>query len=204
MSSFSSACKTIHVSTSPSSREHPCDSVGVILSQGGCLTYDQGQIMGPELSLMEMTEVEYTHLQHLIQAQMEAQAAPPDGPDVRSHPAAMTAKDTAVMSPFPTTQAIDLSTSTEEHCLVMPGESTPASYGEVPGFVLARIRGENGPTESPTNSSTPSQKRSRSAARVCLEKRFNTMCADTPRQQDIQSAVLSKYVSLIKHINVCY
>ncbi|XP_053173966.1 transcription factor-like 5 protein [Scomber japonicus] len=198
MSSFSSACKTIHVSTSPSSREHPCDSVGVILSQGGCLTYDQGQIMGPELSLMEMTEVEYTHLQHLIQAQMEAQAAPPDGPDVRSHPAAMTAKDTVVMSPFPTTQAIDLSTSTEEHCLVMPGESTPASYGEVPGFVLARIRGENGPTESPTNSSTPSQKRSRSAARVCLEKRFNTMCADTPRQQDIQSAVLSNFLTMFQ------
>lgn len=185
MSVFSSAYKTIHGSSSSSPREHPSDSAGVILSHGGCSTYDQGQMTGAELSLMEMTEVEYTHLQHLIQAQMEGQATPPD---VRSHPAVL-ANDALMMSPFPSNQAIDLSTSTEEHCVVMPGESTPTSYGEVPGFVLARIRGENGPTESPPNSSTSAQMRSRSAARVCLEKRFNTMCADTPRQQ---SVVLSK------------
>lgn len=191
MSSFSSASKTIHVSPSSSSREHPCDSsVGVILSQSGCLTYDQGQMMGTELGLMEMTEVEYTHLQHLIQSHVEAHTAPPDVSDVRS--AAVMVKDTTVISPLASTQAIDLSTSTEEHCLVMTGENTPASYGEVPGFVLARVRGENSLTESPANSSTSSQKRSRSAARVCLEKRFNTMSADSPRQQDIQSAVLSK------------
>ncbi|XP_067448833.1 transcription factor-like 5 protein isoform X1 [Thunnus thynnus] len=197
MSSFSSACKTIHVPPSTSSREHPYDSAGVILSQGGCLTYDQGQMMGTELGLMGMTEVEYTHLQHLIQAQMEAQA-PPDSPDVRSYPAAVMAKDATAISPVPTTQAIDLSTSTEEHCLVMPGEKTPTSYGEVPGFVLARIRGENSLTDSPTNSSTSSQKRSRSAARVCLEKRFNSMSADTPRQQDIQSAVLSNFLTMFQ------
>ncbi|XP_044068462.1 transcription factor-like 5 protein isoform X2 [Siniperca chuatsi] len=204
MSSFSSACKTIHASSSPSFIEHTCDSVGVILSQGGCLTHDQGQMLGmlgTELGLMEMSEVEYTHLQHLIQAHMEAQAAPPDGPDARSHPATLMGKDatgSTVISPFTTTQAIDLSTSTDEHCLVMPGEKTPASYGEVPGFVLARVRGEDSPTEPHDNSSTSSQKRSRSAARVCLEKRFNTMSADTPRQQDIQSAVLSNFLTMLQ------
>ena len=152
-------------------------------------------MMGTELGLMEMSEVEYTHLQHLFQAHMEAQAAPPDGSDARSHAAAVIVKDatgSTVMSPVTTTQAIDLSTSTDEHSLVMPGEKTPASYGEVPGFVLARVRGEDSPTGPHAKSITPSQQRARSAARVCLEKRFNTMSADTPRQPDIQSAVLSK------------
>ncbi|TMS16481.1 Transcription factor-like 5 protein [Larimichthys crocea] len=119
MSSFPSAFKSIH---SPSFREHTCDSVGVILSQGGCLTQDHGQMLGAELGL-EMSEVEYTHLHHLIQAHMEAQAAaaaPPDGPDARSYPATVTFKGATgsmAMSPFTTTQAIDLSTSTDEHCV---------------------------------------------------------------------------------------
>lgn len=157
--------------------------------------HDQGQMLGTELGLMEMTEVEYTHLQHLIQEHMEAQSGPPDGPDARAHPSTVIANDASgstAVSPFATSQAIDLSTSTDDHTLVMPGEQTPASYGEVPGFVLARIRSEDSPVELPANSSTTSQKRSRSAARVCLEKRFNTVSADSPRQRDIQSAVLSK------------
>lgn len=187
MSSFPSTCKTLHVP--PSSREHTCcDPVGVILSQGGCVTHDHGQMLGPELGL---SDIEYTHLQHLIQANI----APPYLPDARSHPAAVIVKDatgSTVISPITTTQAIDLSTSTDDHCLMMPGEKTPASYGEVPGFVLARVKGEDSPSEPRAHSSTCSQMGSRSAARVCLEKRFNTMSADTPRQQDIQSAVLSK------------
>ncbi|XP_034393858.1 transcription factor-like 5 protein [Cyclopterus lumpus] len=186
MSSFPSACTTLHVS--PSSREHTCDPGGVILSQGACLTIDHGQILGPELGLMEMSEVEYTHLQHLIQVHMEAHAAPPDVPDGRSHP------DSPVMP----TQAIDLSTSTDEHYLVMPGEKTPASHGEVPGFVLARVRGQDSPTELRADCSTSSQMRSRSSARVCLEKRFNSLSADTPRPQDIQSAVLSNFLTMLQ------
>ncbi|XP_010729994.1 transcription factor-like 5 protein [Larimichthys crocea] len=200
MSSFPSAFKSIH---SPSFREHTCDSVGVILSQGGCLTQDHGQMLGAELGL-EMSEVEYTHLHHLIQAHMEAQAAaaaPPDGPDARSYPATVTFKGATgsmAMSPFTTTQAIDLSTSTDEHCVGTSGEKTPASYGEVPGFVLARVRGEDSPTDPRANSSTSSQKRCRSAARVCLEKRFSMLSADTPRQQDIQSAVLSNFLTMLQ------
>ncbi|KAM6981606.1 uncharacterized protein LKV04_012355 [Tautogolabrus adspersus] len=178
MSSLFSSYKTIHVS--PSYREHACDSEGV--SQSGCLTHDQGQMLGPELGVVEMSEVDYSHLQHLIQSQMETQAASQDGTDVKTPPDPDIDEDTTgsnVISPYTTTQAIDLSTSTDEHSLLMPGEKTPASFGEVPGFVLARMRGEDSTTEPRTNSSISSQKRS--AARVCLETRFNTMSADTPR-----------------------
>ncbi|XP_059189957.1 transcription factor-like 5 protein [Centropristis striata] len=196
MSSFPSAHKTLHVS--PSSRDHTCDPVGLILSQGRCLTHDHGQILGPEFGLMEMSEVEYTHLQHFIQAHMEANVTPPDA---RSHPAMGMVKDptgSTVMSPLMVSQAIDLSVSTDEHCQVMQGEKTPASFGEVPGFVLARIRGEDSPIEPCTNTSTSSQNRSRSAARVCLEKRFNTMCADIPKQQDNNSAVPGNFLITVQ------
>ncbi|KAK9514908.1 hypothetical protein VZT92_025590 [Zoarces viviparus] len=196
MSSFPSACTALHVS--PSSREHTCDLGGVTLSQGGCLMIDHGQMLGPELSLLEMSEVEYTHFQHLIQAQMEIHVAPPELPAARSHPATVMVKDTTVTSPIMTTQAIDLSISMDEHHQVMPGEKTPASHGEVPGFVLARVRGEDSPTELCANSSTYSQTRSRSAARVCLEKRFNALSANTPRQQDIQSVVLSSFLTMLQ------
>ncbi|XP_075955904.1 uncharacterized protein LOC142958356 [Anarhichas minor] len=196
MSSFPSACTTFHVS--PSSREHTCDLGGVILNHGGCVTIDHGQMLGPELGLVEMSEVEYTHLQHLIQAQMEVHVAPPELPAARSHPATVMVKDATVTSPIVTTQAIDLSTSMDEHHQVMPGEKTPASHGEVPGFVLARVRGEDSPTELRANSSTYSQTRSRSAARVCLEKRFNALSANTTKQQDIQSAVLSNFLTMLQ------
>uniref|UniRef100_UPI0037E70AEA transcription factor-like 5 protein n=1 Tax=Semicossyphus pulcher TaxID=241346 RepID=UPI0037E70AEA len=197
MSCLSSSFKTSHVS--PSVRELTCDSAGV--SQCGCLTHDQGQMLGPGLSLMEMSEVEYSHFQHLIQSEMEIQAVPPGEPEARSSPATVILQDangSTVTSPFTTTQAIDLSTSTDEHSLIMPGEKTPASYGEIPGFVLARVRGVDGPSEPRPNTSKCSQKRSRSAARVCLETRFNTMSADTPRQQDIQSAVLSNFLTILQ------
>ncbi|XP_030279114.1 transcription factor-like 5 protein isoform X2 [Sparus aurata] len=192
MSSWSSAGKAIYLSPSH----------GVILSQGGCLTHNRDQTLGNELGLMEMSEFEYTHLQHLFQAHVEAHAAPPDGPDPSSPPATVMVKDangSTVISPFTTTtQAIDLSTSTEEHCLVLPAEKTPASYGEVPGFVLARVRDEDSLTELHTKSSISSQNRSRSAARVCLEKRFNTVSTESPRQQDIQSAALSKFLTTLQ------
>lgn len=186
--SFSSAYKNIYVS--PLSREQTGDAAEVMLSQGGCFTHEHGQVLGNELGLMEMTEVDYCQLQHLIQAQVGF----PDGPDVRFHPSTVLVKEkvgSAGISPFTSAQAIDLSTSNEDHCLVIPGEKTPVSYGEVPGFVLARIRAEESPAEPPTTGRKSLPNRSRPAARVCLEKRFNTMCTETSRQ-DIQSAVLSK------------
>ncbi|KAL1021459.1 hypothetical protein UPYG_G00013520 [Umbra pygmaea] len=72
--SMSLACKTIHMS--PAAGQHNSDSGEVILSHNGC---DHSQILSTELNLMEMTEVEYTHLQHIIQSHIEAQATGPEG-----------------------------------------------------------------------------------------------------------------------------
>lgn len=184
--SFSSTYKNINVL--PSSREQISDSAGMIVSQGGCFTHEHGQVLGSELGLMEMTEVDCSHLQHLVEAQSEF-------PDVRCHLSTVMVKEQAtstVISPFRSAQAIDLSTSNEDHCIVMSGEKTPVSYGEVPGFVLARIRAEESPAEPFTSDKKSVQNCTKPAARVCLEKRFSAMCAETTRQQDIQSAVLSK------------
>ncbi|XP_072224084.1 uncharacterized protein [Leuresthes tenuis] len=183
MSSLSSAYKTIYGSSS--SNGHSSDSVG----------QDQGQMLCSELGLMEMTDVECSHLQHLIQAHMEVQSGPPDGPDARPHPPAVTVKDITGLT---STQAIDLSTSGDDYCLVVSGEKTPVAYGDVPGFVLARIRDEESSTEPAAKIRTSSQKQSRSAARVCLEKRFDSLCADTTRPQDIHSAVLSNLLTVLQ------
>uniref|UniRef100_A0A667ZI55 BHLH domain-containing protein n=1 Tax=Myripristis murdjan TaxID=586833 RepID=A0A667ZI55_9TELE len=195
MSAFSTACKGISVS--PSSREYSCDSLGVMVGQSGCMALDQGQILSTELSLAEMTEIEYTHLQHVVQTHMEAQAADPDGSDARFH-ISEDASGSIVVSLSPTTQAIDLSTSTEEQSLMsgLPGEKTPTTFGEVPASVLARAQSEVGVTqaEPPANSSNSSSSRPYSTARVCLEKRFNCMPGDIPRPQDAQSAVLSNLI----------
>ncbi|KAG7519529.1 transcription factor-like 5 protein isoform X1 [Solea senegalensis] len=188
MSAFSSAHKTTSDLFS--------DSVGQMLSQGGCLTHDLGQMMGSESSLMKMTEVEYTHLQHLIQTQLEAQAGPPDGSGVHGHPATVMVKDPTAstgLSASTTTQAIDLSTSNE---LVMQGDKTPGPYGEVPGFVLARITGKGSLTKLHVNSRTSSLRQPRSAVRVRLEKRFKSMSADSPK--DVQSVVLSNVFTLFQ------
>lgn len=189
MAAMSVTCETTHVS--PSSRE-------LMLSQVGCLPHDQGQMLGVDLGLMEMPEAEYTQLQHLIQANVEeAHAGPTEGPDARAQPAAVMVKEatgsTTAMSPFTTTQAIDLSTSTDKYGVVMPGEKTPASsYGEVPGNVLAKMRDENSPREPPACSRTAPLRRPGSSARVCLEKRFNTTSADTDTLRNKDAAVLSK------------
>ncbi|TNN40889.1 hypothetical protein EYF80_048933 [Liparis tanakae] len=177
MSSPPSACSTLD--GSPSSREHTCDPGRGILSQDACFTIDHGQNLGHqpglmEPGLMEMSEVEYTHLQHLIQVHMEAQTAPPDVPASRSPPA----------SSITPAQAVDLSISTDQHYLVMPGETTPASYREVPGYVLDRIRAAESPTEPRADCSASSQMRSRSAARVCLEKSFLTMVQQSAEAQE--------------------
>lgn len=186
MASFS---PTIHLSPLPSFREHTCDSAGITMSQSGC----QGQMCVTELTL-EMSEAEYSHLQHLIRADTEAHAVDSRGPKTSTHPAAVIFKDATgfiAISPLTSTQAVDLSASADEQCS-MAGERTPACYGEVPAFVLAKVRGEDGPTEPRAKSRTSSHTGLRSAARVCLEKRFNAMSPDTQRQQDVQSSHSSK------------
>ncbi|XP_030623662.1 transcription factor-like 5 protein [Chanos chanos] len=83
------ACKTLHVS--PPSGQYVSDQVSVVVSQNGCISDEQDQVVTSEFSLMEMTEVEYTHLQHIIQSHLEAQVMEQNGSEeVRLNPAAYT------------------------------------------------------------------------------------------------------------------
>lgn len=148
-----------------------------------------------ELPLMEL-EVEYSHFQHLMQTCIDP-AAPLVVPDASSHlPAVMVADvGTSEASPFAASEAIDLSTTADDQCPMMPGEKTPAPYGEVPGFLLDTARGEDGPTRPRAKTSTYSHSQSGSAARVCLEKRFNIISADTLRKEEFRYSCYDKHVS---------
>ncbi|XP_017553674.1 transcription factor-like 5 protein [Pygocentrus nattereri] len=64
------AHKTLHVA--PVVGQFLPHPVSVTVSQNGC---DQGPAVSSEFSLTEITEVEYSHLQHILHAQMEAQTA---------------------------------------------------------------------------------------------------------------------------------
>ncbi|XP_053498742.1 transcription factor-like 5 protein [Ictalurus furcatus] len=90
------SCKTSYVT--PPSGQYVSEPVNVIISQKEC---DQGQVVNSEFNLMEMTEVEYTHLQHLIQSHMEAQ----DGPEeLRVNPPSTTecgSENSCKACPFP-------------------------------------------------------------------------------------------------------
>ncbi|KAM4570633.1 uncharacterized protein V3H82_010430 [Fundulus diaphanus] len=197
MASLRPVYKTLHPSST--SGEHTSDLVGLIWSQGACGTQAQWLTTGSEFDLTEMSDVEYSHLQHFIQAQIEPELS--DSPDASPLPAAVVVQNATGISPNTSSQAIDLSTSTsnDEHGVVMPGEKTPVFYGEVPSVVLARIKGEESPIKATVKTGAFSKNRSISAARVCLEKRFNSMCADTPRQLDSHSAVVSNLLTVFKH-----
>lgn len=135
--------------------------------------------------------MDYSHFQHLIQTSSAGFA-----PDVTPHPVTVNLTDTAG-SPavFPLSEVIDLSTSASEQCLVMSGEKTPGTYGEVPGFLLDIARGcPSGPC---AKTGVYSHNRPGSAARVCLEKRFKTVSADASNHQDIRYGTPDKHISLI-------
>ncbi|XP_060930138.1 uncharacterized protein LOC133004681 [Limanda limanda] len=159
-----------------------------------------------ELDLMEFSDGQDSHLQHITN--MEAGTGPDGGlisrcwSDVRDHPAAGMDTEVSgppVTSPLATTQPIDLSIAPEDHSLVIPGHKTPAYFAEVPGFVWAGLGGERSPTKVPVNSRASSQvPGQRFSARVCLEKRFNTMSADLQRQREVQSAAVSHFVTILQ------
>ncbi|CAL8257535.1 unnamed protein product [Gadus morhua 'NCC'] len=205
------------------------------------MSNDMGQLLGTEINLMEMSEGEYTHLQHLLQTQMDGQATEHDGVDVRfpatifglsvtTQPAttqpATPKYDPGLAKMFtsPTIQAMDLSTSNDEQCVIPDlrlnetvdieelamviscsgsghsGEKTPTTCGEVPGSVLVRVKREAGETltEAPAHGCGFSLNRPHSSARVCLEKRFSCMAEDVPRQQDTQTAVLTNFLTMLQ------
>ncbi|KAG9269900.1 transcription factor-like 5 protein [Astyanax mexicanus] len=71
--STSVACKALHVA--PPVGQFISDPVGVLVAQNGS---GPGAVDSAEFDLMEMTDVEYTHLQHIIQTHMDTPAADQD------------------------------------------------------------------------------------------------------------------------------
>lgn len=143
---------------------------------------------------LEMSDAEISHLKRLIQVDTETHAEYCHGPNASHRPAAVMLRDASgsiTISTLMSTQAVDLSASTDDQSL-MPGEQTPACYGEVPGLVLAKIICEDSPTVPPAKRRTYSHVGFRSAAKVCLDKRFRTMSPETRRQQDVPSSRLSR------------
>lgn len=196
MSSLLPLDKTLHAS-STSSEDTP-DIIGGIWSQGGIQS--QGLTPGSDFDMTEISDFEYSHLQ-FDQAQVEPGFS--DAPDTIPPPTSAGFQHAACstgISPNFSSQAIDLSTSNSsyDHGPVTSGEKTPVFYGEVPSFVLDRIKGsEESPKKASVKTGEFPRSGSISAARVCLEKRFNSMCAeDTTSQPDSHSAVYSKLVSV--------
>ncbi|CAN9515369.1 unnamed protein product [Ophioblennius macclurei] len=134
------------------------------------------------MSTVEIMEEDYPNLQQVIQTHPE--------------PHALGSHDGSLFSPLASAQAIDLSiTSEEDHCQVVCGK-TPVSHGVVPNSVLARVLSEEKPSTSP---GSPSKSRkSISSAKVCLEKRFNTLSVDNTKQIEIPSAVFSSILSVLQ------
>ncbi|KAM9445239.1 uncharacterized protein Hap1MRO34_024153 isoform 1-T2 [Clarias gariepinus] len=62
------ACKTSYVA--PPLGQYAPEPVNVTISQKGA---DRTQVVSSDFNIMEMTEVEYTHIQHLIHSHMESQ-----------------------------------------------------------------------------------------------------------------------------------
>lgn len=139
-----------------------------------------------------MSEVEISHLQHLIQRDKETYTEECLGPSVRNQPVRVMFQDalgSVTISPPVCTQAVDLTASTEEQSQ-MSGDRTPACYGEVPAIVLAKVKCQDSPTVAPAKSRTYAHVGFRS--KVCLDKRFCTMSPETRRQRDVPSSRLSK------------
>ncbi|XP_038127328.1 uncharacterized protein LOC119774085 [Cyprinodon tularosa] len=182
---------------SSTSSDHTPDFLGLIWSPGAC---GRSQTTGLEFDLTRMSDVEFSNPQNFIQAQLEPGLSV--SPNASPLPAAVpvqNAECSTGLSPNTFSEAIDLSTSTlnNDHSLMISGEKTPLHYGEVPSFVLARIRSEESPLKSTVKEEVFSKNRSISA-RVCLEKRFNSMCADTTVQQESHPAVLSNLLTVFQ------
>ncbi|XP_016382931.1 transcription factor-like 5 protein [Sinocyclocheilus rhinocerous] len=136
-----------------------------------------------ELSLVEMTEVEY--LQHIIQSHIDAQVTETDSSglsqleeslyDEPERRLACSPQSPLVCRPEGTSAGpVDLQDI--KMLLLSESNTTPASSAEVPGSVLSRVqcvveeRADERPLEG----------RPSPAARVCLEKRFlSVLCHST-------------------------
>uniref|UniRef100_A0A3B3RY75 Uncharacterized protein n=1 Tax=Paramormyrops kingsleyae TaxID=1676925 RepID=A0A3B3RY75_9TELE len=182
---------------SSSSDAHP--------ASGECCTASAEVTLGPavngqglaDFSLVEMTEVEYTHLQHIFYSHMEAteQSEPGDAgldmgcavscPAVHAvqldTPTSTEGDHAAAQTPCPAALRSGRTPSPHGHSpdfpemRMIPGgdpanERTPNGCGEVPEPILARAQGRSVVARGGQGAS--SETRPSPAARVCLEKRF--------------------------------
>ncbi|XP_067303104.1 transcription factor-like 5 protein isoform X2 [Pseudorasbora parva] len=125
-----------------------------------------------QLSLMEMSEVEY--LQHIIQSHMEAQASETD-----SSGFSQLEESLSEAPERPIGGGAEAGVSAEEMgVLLEPSETTPVSGAEVPGSVLERVQMEDRTDVSRWRGAA--EPRHSPPARVCLEKRFlSVLCHST-------------------------
>ncbi|KAI5612076.1 hypothetical protein C0J50_0744 [Silurus asotus] len=203
------ACKLSYVT--PPSGQYVSEPVNVIVGQKAC---DQGQATSSEMNLLEMTEVEYTHLQHLIQSHMEAQDGaeevrlnPSSSAECESENDCMACQPGASSSSSSSsllTQSVSSNQRADDRQEVLLysdpssisslGESTPTGSAEIHSSFLAmkmRCVMEGARERSVSRRVFPFSLRPNPPARVCLEKRFNCASCDSTKKSESQAAVLN-------------
>ncbi|XP_059569190.1 transcription factor-like 5 protein isoform X3 [Alligator mississippiensis] len=192
-----------------------------------------------DLNLVEMTEIEYTQLQHILYSHMEAQAnegdtdarlnsalfsaceAAPHQPAASAGPSGYSSANPAV---YPAVcqsglapesggtganqclghvdfQELRMMLLSESNLPAGQGDKTPnASRVDVAGHGLARVKHGEKENVLPDRSPPAPEPRSKSAVRVRLEDRFNSIRAENPRCQEPQEpgATLNNLVTLIR------
>ncbi|XP_066558598.1 transcription factor-like 5 protein [Amia ocellicauda] len=244
---MSITCSIRSVTVTPPPPE-PCPDGAqeVAVASGGAVGgSEQGLALGAELGLVEMTEVEYTQLQHLI---YEVQVAEQDGPGEAGLPpdvytTSQPAQQTGYQSPHPHGQIEYVSDSSpptpecaapaRQHdpcdapgwsATADPGpahfqqlkmivmsdpssaERTPAGRGQVAGSVFARVRNATETEREIRGEAGESRRavpdtRAPPAARVRLERRFNSSPSPLSRAPDCQSSsgAMNNFLSMLHH-----
>ncbi|KAK2825602.1 hypothetical protein Q7C36_019529 [Tachysurus vachellii] len=204
----------------PPSGQYLSAPVNTIVSQKGC---DQAQV----INLMEMTKVEYTHLQHLIQSHMLAQ----DGAEeVQGNPLSSTdceSEKSCKVSPSPYTSpechpdaSSSSSSATDVLFVSVPNNQGSEDSKEVKMLLYSDLNntsclGQSTPLcsgEVPSSEETNIRSireavrertrmglgsRPNPPARVCLEKRFACNSSDLTEKQEAQAAVLNTFLSIL-------
>ncbi|XP_058266615.1 uncharacterized protein LOC131366286 isoform X2 [Hemibagrus wyckioides] len=169
-------CKTPHAT--PPLGQYISEPVNTIVrSPNGC---NQGQVITSELNLMEMTEVEYKHLQDLIQSHMEAQDVPvevqinppsstPDGESEKS--------SKVCPSPYTSPESQPDASSSSSSASVSSNQGLEDS--EVPSAVMENIRCVRKGARKRNRRVHAHGSRLHTRARVCLEKRFMSLLCNS-------------------------
>uniref|UniRef100_A0A8C6JA06 Uncharacterized protein n=1 Tax=Melopsittacus undulatus TaxID=13146 RepID=A0A8C6JA06_MELUD len=209
----------------PSGTPSVPDPAPVAVGPGGSSDVSFGEqtlsFTTPAVSLVEMMEIEYTQLQHMLYPHAEAQASegeaqgrldPPLQPSPGSpgYPVSSQAGLAADSSSNPRLGYADLQ---ELRMMLLSEPNLPVSRADKmpnsssvagPGQSLVKVkRGENGVGSNKGNilveNSTP-EPRSKSAVRVRLEDRFNSIQTENPRCQEPQESgvTLNNLVTLIR------